>query len=38
MCIHAYIKNNKGFLNTVVLFFISYSKPCSSVSKIENHM
>ena len=28
---------NKGFLNTVVLFFISYSEHCSSVSRIENH-
>ena len=25
------------FWNTVALFFISYSKPCSSVSRIENH-
>ena len=25
------------FFNTVVLFFISYSKPCSSVSRIKNH-
>ena len=37
MFTNAYIKNNMGFLNTVVLFFISYSKPCSSVSRTENH-
>ena len=27
----------RDFLNIVVLFFISYSNPCISVSRIENH-